>query len=83
MKEKLLAFLKALEAAVPVSGGRHHSITFNQFGSDSVGWEDKLGLHVWIPNGHAGAPVQTFFLEDGDLEKPVDILVAEIKAAFQ
>ncbi len=63
MKEKLLAFLRLMEQLVPCPG-QHHAITFCQFGSDVVGWEENLGLHMRLPgnktmtwqmfNGHEG-----------------------------
>lgn len=67
MKEKLLALLQALEAVVPPGEHCHHSIC--------VGF-DRLALFVrrgeeWIP----------FFLDEGDLERGVD-LVPEILRTF-
>jgi len=85
VRDKLLEFLKALEAAIPPPQG-HHAITFCRYGSDSDGWEAKLGLHIRMPKdfmkgdrteGTKGES-QTFFLDGDDLDQPTEKLVAEI-----
>lgn len=73
MRLYLIEFLKALEAAVPTFGG-HHGLSYCRYGSDTSGWTDKLGLHVRL----SGDRVQTFFIEEGDLDKSVDELVTDI-----
>lgn len=75
MKEKLFQFLKALERALVPPSGCHHSITYNQYGNDTDGWEERLGLHVWTENS-----CRTLFVIDGDLERPAEDLVAEVVA---
>jgi hypothetical protein len=77
VRNKLLEFLKALEVALPPEGG-HHAITFCQYGSASTGWEDRLGLHVRLGE----SAMQTVFLEEGDLEKPVWLLIADVKRSL-
>jgi hypothetical protein len=78
MRTYLLNLLKALEhkiPPIPAAGAvadAHHAITFSQYGSDEQGWEDRLALHVRTQKSI------TFFLDDGDFEKPIDALVAEI-----
>jgi hypothetical protein len=70
MKEKLLQFLKALEHAIVPPAGYHHSITYSLHDG-----EEYLRLGVWTQDS-----TRLLFLADGDLEKPVDELVAEIQA---
>ena len=74
MREKLIALLKTLEEKSPPPAGCHHSITYNQYGSDADGWEDKLGLHVWIRPGF----IKTFWLDEGDFEKTPEELAREV-----
>jgi len=66
MREQLIAFLKALEAAIPPAVPLTHHPIF--FASDLQDGTDRLALSV---NG------RVLFLDDGDLEKPVDQLVRE------
>lgn len=76
----LRSLLKALEARIPparhpdaIAAG-HHAITFCQYGSAETGWTDQLGLHLRL----TPAWNQVVFLDDTDLEKPIDQLVDEI-----
>jgi hypothetical protein len=75
MKTYLLAFLQALEVALPCPPGAHHSITRNRYGSDETGWIDELELHV-----HIDGTVYTYFLDDADFTKSIGDFVAEIVA---
>lgn len=67
------ALLQALEAAVPPPDGQHHAITFNRYGSDVSGWQERLGLHVRV-----GAGFATFFLDDADFARPIADVVSEV-----
>jgi len=78
MKEKLLAFLRLMEQLVPCPG-QHHAITFCQFGSDVVGWEENLGLHMRLP----GNKTMTLFMDDGDLELPAHVLAGKCLMAMK
>lgn len=77
----LRALLKALEERLPpprhpdAVAASHHGITFCRYGSDDTGWTDKLGLHIHLADPFRS---QTIFVEDADLEKPVDVVVSEI-----
>lgn len=73
MKAWLMDFLKLLESAIPPGDGQHHGISYCQYGSDSAGWSDRVGLHVRMDGG-----AQTFFLDDADFEKPIPELVADV-----
>ena len=75
MKTWLIAFGKALEAAIPPAPKCHHALMYAQHGSDAAGWQDKLALQVGV-NGK----FYCWFLDDGDFETPVDELVATIVA---
>lgn len=68
--------LKALEKVFPPPPGQHHALTFCRYGSDATGWEDKLALRLRGPGADA---VTTFFVEDHELQQPVDELVAAIE----
>lgn len=70
---KLLLFLQELERALPPGANRHHSVTACLFGPQCEG---RLGLHVWTHPNKSTA--QTFYLDDADKKKEVDVLVAEI-----
>lgn len=73
MRKALIEFLKALEEAWPPPEGCHHPLMYAKFGSDSTGWEDQLMLQVnW------DGTFYPFFLDDNDLKKPINQLVAEI-----
>lgn len=74
MKDYLLELLKTLESKVTPPVGCHHSITYNQYGSDEDGWEDKLSINVWLGNES-----HCIFLEQEDLDLPVNLLVIEIQ----
>ncbi len=73
-KNYLLYLLKALEAALPPPNLCHHAITCAQFGSDTDGWTDKLALQI-----NLGGVWTCFFLEQDDLDKPIGVLVGEIR----
>jgi hypothetical protein len=75
--EYLLSLLVALERRIPPPPNCHHAITRTPYGSDEHGWQDQLGLHVWV-----GGKMQTFFMGDdgNDLDRPVDVVVEEIAA---
>lgn len=72
MRAYLLQLLKTLEQRLPPPAG-HHTISYAQYGSDTAGWDDRLALHVRRPT-----EVVTLFLDDADLEKPIDQLVDDI-----
>jgi hypothetical protein len=67
MREKLLQFLRMLERAMVPPVGCHHSLTYSLYEG-----EEFLCLQVWMPGP------RTFFLVDGDLERPAEDLVSEI-----
>lgn len=72
MRAYLLQLLKTLEQRlVPPAG--HHAITYGQYGNDVLGWEDRLALHVRRPTQNI-----TLFLDEADLEKPIEQLVEDI-----
>lgn len=73
MKEKLIAFLKLLEKVVIPCPRCHHSITYAQYGSDVVGWEDRLVLNIMLRQ-----QFHVLFLDDEDLEKDPVVLVREV-----
>jgi len=73
MRDYLIQFLKALEAAIPPPLNCHHAITYAQYGSDSAGWKEQLSVQV-----NVGGKFYAFFVEDGDFEKGADALAAEI-----
>jgi hypothetical protein len=73
MERQLLEFLKALELAIIPPKNCHHCLMFSQYGSDEVGWNDRLALQV----NNAGT-FQCFFLEESDFQKPIHQLVSEI-----
>lgn len=73
MRETLLDFLKALEAAIPPPKGCHHALTFAQYGSDADGWQDRLALQI----NDAGR-FHCFFIDPGDFDKGIPELVSEI-----
>jgi hypothetical protein len=79
MRDKLLEFMKRIELAFPPGERletRHHSITYNQYGNDHDGWQDRLGLHLWIdPNLDF---CQTFFLDKKDFERPLEEFIAAL-----
>lgn len=68
-EEKLIDFLKLLEAELPPSCG-HHALSYALSYA-----QDRLALHVRRHNG----VLQTLFLDPGDLEKPASQLVGEIQ----
>jgi len=50
MRQFLIDFLKALEAAVPPPPKCHHTIGYAQYGSDVVdGWKDQLAFTLTTP----------------------------------
>lgn len=64
-------FLKPLEVRIPPASG-HHSLTYAWYGNEDNGWDDRLLLTVRAEHkGEEGVPL---FLEDGDLEKPRELL---------
>ena len=74
--EWLLGLLKGIEEAVPPPRGNHHTISYNRYGNEEDGWEDKLGLHII-----RRAPTwttRTMFLEPADFSKSWDVLVEEL-----
>lgn len=71
----LRRFLQLLERYIPLPRGRHHAITYCQYGSDETGWRDELGLHVWLPSDQG---VRTVFLDDADFEKTPEELACEV-----
>jgi hypothetical protein len=75
IRHQILTFLKLLELAIPPAEACHHAMTFAKYGSEAEGWTDKLALQLnlrgkWV----------CLFLEDGDLEKPSDVLISEVVA---
>lgn len=72
-KDKLLAFMVALEAAIPPPEKCRHSLSRFSYGSNETGWEDRLALQL-----NDGGEFRAYFFEMGDLEKPVDELVREV-----
>jgi hypothetical protein len=65
MKNKVLELLKFLDAKIPTNGG-HHSLTAGQYGSDSLGWEDRLVLSIRVAPNHS----ELFFIDESDFENP-------------
>lgn len=61
LRESLLTFLRGLEIAVPPPPNCHHALTFARYGSDEVGWVDKLALQI----NHEGK-FYCFFMDEGD-----------------
>lgn len=72
-KQFLIEVLKGLEVVVVPSPKGHHAITFARFGSDGVGWEDKLALQV-----NDGGIFRCFFLDEEDLERTPEQIISEI-----
>ena len=79
MKTRLwiIELLKGLEVAIPPAPTCHHAITFAQYGSDEVGWDDRLALQVGV-----GGEFHCLFLDDSDMEKPAGQLICEVVAAL-
>lgn len=75
MAQWLISFLKQLESIVPPLPNGHHGIHYAQYGSDSVGWTDKLALSIYWHG-----TFQTFFLEEDDVLGTPDAAVAVIVA---
>jgi hypothetical protein len=77
MRQFLIDLLKRLEAAVPPPPKCHHAITFARYGSDEVGWTDKLALQV-----NANHTFYCFFLEEDDLpddpQRVIDYVVKSL-----
>ena len=69
-----LAFFEQLEDAFPPAGERHHTVSRTEYGSEDTSWESKLTLNIGT---------QTFFLSSEDLNKPVEDVVAEVKALLE
>lgn len=69
MEETVLAFLAALEEAVPPGPGDRHVLMLARYGPDEAGRPLKLGLHV-----KHGAAAHVFFLEKGDLSHPQPVI---------
>lgn len=67
MKELLIKFLKTLEEVVPPPVECHHAITYAQYGSDEIGWEDRLALRINVAGDE-----RVLFLDTGDLENEID-----------
>jgi hypothetical protein len=62
MREYLIAFLQALETALPPPPNHHHAIVIDHFGRLAL-WIEGREMAVWI--------------DEGDLDKPVEQLVRE------
>lgn len=69
-REYLMALLHALENAVPPPVGQHHAIYLARYGSEAGGWEPRLALSM-------AGPDKVLFIDEGDLAKPIDVLVRE------
>jgi hypothetical protein len=54
----------------PPPVGHHHAIYLARYGSEAGGWEPRLALSMAGPN-------KVLFIDDGDLAKPIDVLVRE------
>lgn len=76
---KILDLLLQLEAAAPpIVPHTHHCLMVTKYGSDEIGWTNKLTLQMNV-NGN----FQSFFIDDKDLEKPVEDVVAEVIALLK
>jgi len=65
---EILDLLLQLEAAAPpIVPHTHHCLMVTKYGSDEIGWTNKLTLQMNV-NGN----FQSFFIDDKDLEKPVE-----------
>lgn len=73
MTAYLLAFLRALEIAIPPAPGFHHVISIASLGAPEG--RDQLALYV-RPLVTAGRETEIIFDPD-DFSKPIDQLVAE------
>ena len=64
-----LEFFKRLEDTFPPASGRHHVICRTEQADDNFVLKQKLTLHIGT---------QTFFLDEEDLNKSIDELMAEV-----
>lgn len=75
MKQFLIDLLRELESAVPPPKNCHHVISYAQYGSNESGWEDRLAVQV-----NRNSVFHCFFLDDDDMRKSPDQIVAGIVA---
>ena len=66
-----MSFLQTLEENIPVAKGSHHVLRFAQYGSDEVGWDDRLCLEISLPSG-----IERFFVDDQDLRGSAEAAAA-------
>lgn len=71
MRTQLLEFLKLLERKIPPPNNSHHAVTYAQYGSDEIGWHDRLALQV-----NSGGVFECYFIDENDSIGPD--LVAKI-----
>lgn len=69
----VLDFLRALELAIPPPPNCHHVLARCHYGSDTVGWDEKLAVQV-----NVAGTFHAFFLDDADQAKPSEKLADEI-----
>lgn len=74
---RLLLLLRALEERIPPNGG-HHAIHYAKYGSDVLGWEDRLALTIRLNNPNDTIGFQTLFFDEADLDRPIEDLVNEV-----
>jgi hypothetical protein len=72
-----MAFLGELERLVPPPPNCHHAIMAAKYGSDVVGWEDKLAVQV-----NDGGVFRCYFVEPDDFTKTPEALAAEMRASM-
>jgi hypothetical protein len=75
MKQALIDLLRAVEKAIPPPKNCHHALVAAKFGSDEVGWQDKLALQV-----NRDGRFHAFFLDEEDFAKEPKKLAADILA---
>jgi hypothetical protein len=74
MHRYLLDFLKELERVIPPPENCHHAFTYAQFGSNEMGWSDRLALQVNI-----GGEFHCLFLDPPDFDMSVVELVEVLR----
>lgn len=78
MYEYLLALMKALEREIKPPPGARHGIAIDLDGTEETGYTEKLSLRLALPSGNA----RNIFLDREDLEKPIPLVVAEVRALY-